>query len=167
MKIKRLISIGLAVCLTLAFSATAYASDVHSSGSSFVDTGEIRWTANNWYSSDRTTAISNWNNLDPINILPDTAWSIADVDFTDVNRSDVTWAGMTYLSYGSIQVNNFYLDQYGSNTRTNVFAHEIGHGLGIGDHTSSTYQGCLMYWRVQSVTTPQSHDIADYNALWN
>lgn len=166
MKIKRLISICLAVCLTLAFSATAYASDVHSTGNSFVDDGEIRWTANNWYSSNRDAAISNWNNLGLIGIVPDTIWSIADVDFTDVYRSDVAWAGITYYLYDSIQVNNFYLDKSDSDSRTNVFAHEIGHGLGIGDHDSSMYQGCLMYWRVQTVTTPQLHDIADYTALW-
>lgn len=164
MKVKRLVSIGLAICLTLAFSATAYAADIHSLGYSSVDNGEIRWDASNWYSSNRTTAISNWNNLDPINILPDTVWSVTDILFTDVNRSDVTWAGKYYYSSGAIQVNNYYLDQYNNDDRTNVFAHEIGHALGIGDHTNTI---CLMFESVTGITTPQSHDIADYNALWN
>lgn len=164
MKIKRLVSIGLAICLTLAFSATAYASDIHSTGNSSVDNGEIRWEADNWYSGDRTTAISNWNNLDPINILPDTIWSITDLTLTDVNRSDVTWCGMYYSLYDAIQINNYYLDQFDSNDRTNVFAHEIGHALGIGDHTDTI---CLMFDTVSGITTPQTHDIDDYNALWN
>ncbi len=35
-----------------------------------VDAGEIRWDGSNWYSSERTSAISSWNGLGTIYIGP-------------------------------------------------------------------------------------------------
>ena len=165
---KKIALIFFSILILLSVGSSVYATDVHSLGYSSVDESEIRWEASNWYSSNRTTAISNWNNLNPIDILPDTIWSVNDLTFTDVNRSDVVWAGQYYYYpylADAIQVNNYYLDGYSSDQRTMVFAHELGHALGIGDHTSSS--DILMYYSVTSITTPQSHDIADYNALWN
>jgi len=153
----------------LVLSLTAVAADVHSLGYNSVDANEIRWGGSNYYSSNRTTAIANWNSLNHINIAPDDAWHVEDLTFSDVNLSDVTWTGRythTPIGADKIEINNYYLNSDGDPERTNTFLHELGHALGIGDHDSSQYSSIAMYYVQTSITSPQSHDIVDYNNLW-
>ena len=155
--------------LLLLEGSLTFATDTHTTGHSSVDGTEIRYESDSWYSSNRDAAITNWNSLNPIDILPDTIWSITDVTIWDRYDPDVDWAGIfSWISVpDGILINNYWLDQYSSDQRTDVFAHELGHALGLGDHESSTYNQTLMYFEVNGITTPQSHDIADYNSLWN
>lgn len=63
----------------------------------------------------------------------------------------------------------------GSNAPNSIVTHELGHGLGINDHTNDRYAGDLMFipavYRVdgqigQMPTTPQNHDWRDYRDRW-
>lgn len=152
--------------LGVSFSATA--ADVHSLGYSSVDANEIRWDGSNLYSSARTSAITQWNSLNQIDIVPDDLLHVEDVHLSDVYRSDVAWVGLytNMIGTDSIQVNNYYLDNDTAAQRTNVFLHELGHALGIGDHDSPAYSSIVMYYMQTSTTAPQDHDITDYNNLW-
>jgi hypothetical protein len=159
--------VNLIIIQILAFHSIVFAADVHSIANYCVDNKEIRWDGYNWYANNRTAGISIWNALSPIDILPDTVWSICDLTFSDRNDSNVSWTGL-YSNYGvigaNININNYYLDGYSDAQRTNVFAHELGHALGIGDHTSSS--SYMMYDTVTSLTSLNAHDISDYRALW-
>ncbi len=140
-----------------------------------MDAGEIRWDGSNWYSSERTSAISSWNGLGTIYIGPDTVYTFEDLHFSDVNRSDLTWDGL-YTNYpvltDTIQVNNYYLDKYDTIVRTGVFTHELGHALSLADIYDPDYSiygpwPSVMYGytdaRPNGIT---SSDIDNYEFKW-
>lgn len=132
----------LLICLLLLgiffIPTKAFAADwvAHLLPYSSVDEGEIRWGGSNWYSSYRSSAISSWNALGSIYIGPDDAYTYEDLHFSDVYRSDLSWAGL-YTNWGAatddIQINNYHLDQYSDTWKSNVFTHEIGHALALAD----------------------------------
>lgn len=142
---------------------------------SSVDAGEIRWGGSNWYSSNRSSSISSWNGLGIINIAADTSSTYEDLHFSDVYRSDLIWAGLhTYwgAATDTIEMNNFYLDQYSSVITTTIFVHELGHALGLADieHPDYSKYGpwpSVMYFQVDGMPNGiQSSDIDNYNLKW-
>jgi len=150
-------------------SNAIFAADIHSLGVHSVDAREIRWGGTNKYSTNRSAAIAAWNALGKVSIVPDDFWHIEDPTFYDAYNPNMLIAGQwIHIGLGSdtITVNNYWLDMYSPADRTCVFAHELGHALGIGDHESGNYANTLMYYRVSGITAPQAHDQADYFALW-
>ena len=157
-----------AVALSLSFTAATPAS-AHFLGNDSVDDREIRWEDSNQYDDARKHAINAWDNstLNRINIAPDAWNTIADLEWRDSNRSDVTWDGLWKARTGAdaIYLNTRYLKNYGKTKRRGVATHELGHALGL----AHSYRGQIMVNNTPdrgSLTTPQSHDKADYHALW-
>ncbi len=157
-----------AVVLTLTFTAATPAS-AHFLGNDSVDDREIRWEDETRYDDARKHAINAWDNstLNRINIAPDAWNTITDLEWRDSNRSDVTWDGLWKARTGAdaIYLNVHYLKNYGTTKRRGVATHELGHALGL----AHSYRGQIMVNNTPdrgSLTTPQSHDKADYHTLW-
>jgi len=148
----------------LVFMFFASVAQAHFLGYDSVDNGEIRWDGSTVYSSQWNAAISTWNGLDPIDILPDTWWTYQDLTVDDVNRSDVTWTGQYTNSVGSdeIDLNRYYLDNDTSAQQQNTATHELGHSLGL----AHSFSGNVMYYAQTSQTALGSHDQSNYDYLW-
>jgi len=155
-----LLSVSLMIPAQLLMPSTASA---HFIGCDSVDGTEIRWTSNTSLTAERDYAIGQWNAVGNIDILPDTFWTASDVKFEDVARPDKTWLGAYTCS--KIQFNLSQLIFFTPNDRKSVALHELGHALRLGH----SFAGQVMNPSLQSppVLTPQSHDIADYCAIWS
>ncbi len=160
----------LVLIVLIGTGAALFAAHFSPNGPS-VDGDEIRYVDNTSYNDALSWAIAEWNDLDPIEILPDSAFTIADIDVFDVNDSSVSWAGARTVRTGTdwIRINSYYVAGYTTFKKRGVMAHEFGHALGLGDHTSGDGAGSniLMYNCCLTVNTPQAHDEDDYDDLWN
>jgi Matrixin len=141
--------------------------EAHFSGADSVDGSEIRWEDHTVFDDARVHSINTWNALGRIKILPDGRFTITDLKFKDFNFSNAGWDGIWTANPGAdtIGYNRFYFDGYNDTQRRGVAAHEMGHALGL----AHSFPGELMVDNTPqrgSITTPQSHDIADYHALW-
>ncbi len=134
-------------------------------GYSSVDEGEVRWGGSTVYTTQWNAAISTWNALNKIYIAPDTIWTYEDLTLSDVNRSDVVWAGKYgyyWIGSDSLQLNSYYLNSYSSARKQNVATHELGHSLGLNESIT----GNVMYPYVTPQTTLGNQDVSDYRYLW-
>lgn len=154
------IAIGLcALLLPLTVSA-------HFLGNDSVDGREIRWEDYTAYDDARGHAINTWNALGRVNIAPDSAGTIADLEWRDANRSDVGWDGRWVARSGAdlIELNTYFLRNYTTFKRRAVAAHEQGHSLGLAhSYSNQLMNSCST---CSGYNTPQSHDRADYFSLW-
>lgn len=130
-------------------------------------TREIRWTSTTVLTAQRDYAIAQWNALGRINIAPDTPSTVANLRFEDVARPDKTWVGLYVCRWSRIDLIQFNLSNlFGASNaaRQSTAIHELGHALRL-DHS---FLGQVMNPFLQSppLTTLQSHDRADYCALW-
>lgn len=149
----------LALLLPLSVSA-------HYLGNDSVDGREIRWEDYTAFDDARNHANSTWNALGRVNIAADSATTVADLEWRDANRSDVGWDGMWSARTGAdlIQLNAAYLNGYTTFKRRAVAAHEQGHALGLAhSYSNQLMNSCST---CSGYNTPQSHDRADYFALW-
>lgn len=129
-----------------------------------VDSGNnIHWDGGTVYISNLGDAIDTWNSKNEVNIAPDTIWVIQDIAFSDVDRSDVTWAGQYSYFFGTIKFNKHYMENYNSDRREMVAVHELGHALGL----AHSYTGNIMISTVTDQTTLGAMDHQCYNELWD
>lgn len=136
------VSCGAVVLLTAlaVFGVVApSASADHFSGEDSVDGGEIRYEDYTKYDGARTRTIDAWNALGSINICPDDAWHICDLEVDDVDRPDNPAYGWWYGRDGAdaLKMNTATLDPITPDSKRtdyirHVMAHEFGHSLGIG-----------------------------------
>lgn len=157
----------VAVMLTVGATPPALA---HFSGSDSVDGSQIRWcsTALESASEDaRSYATSAWNALGRISIRADGVTTVCDVDWQDAYQPSSTWDGKWFARTGTdaIVLNTYFTAGYGIARRRGVATHGLGHGLGLGH----SYSGNVMVANTPArgtINTPQTHDRADYYALW-
>lgn len=149
------------VALVLPLTASA-----HFLGNDSVDGREIRWEDYTAYDDARNWAINQWDALGRVNIAPDAWNTVTDLEWRDANRSDVTWDGRWIPRTGAdaIELNSYYLRNYSDFKRRAVAAHEQGHSLGLAhSYSNQLMNSCST---CSGYNTPQSHDRADYYALW-
>ena len=133
------------------------------------DKREMTWISTTIFDAERANAIAQWNAVGaiPINIKPNgNSGEVADVWFRDVTRYDLNWTGAyTCRPFGAvdyIKFNRAFMDGNTDPQQRMVAMHELGHALGLGH----SFTGQVMQPAVSSVTTLQSHDIADYCTKW-
>jgi len=165
----------LALCGAWASSALAGS---HFMGDDSVDSGEIRYEDVTTYDGARTNAISVWNALGSIDILPDDAGHICDLEIRDVNSPSYTWQGhwRTRVGADELRMNTYRLNlvtpsSERSETIRKVMAHEFGHALGLGQHEDiSWHYTSLMFHQTcndcNHIQSPLAHDRTDYYTLW-
>ncbi|MEU7028865.1 hypothetical protein AB0A60_19515 [Streptomyces sp. NPDC046275] len=140
-------------------------------GNSAVDEGEIRWTEATKFDDLRKHAITEWNRLRTINIAPDSATTVNDLEFRDYSAND--GRGGYYERHGAtaatdyIYLNKHLLDGYYKNEprmRQNIVVHELGHALGLC-HKADTVDSALRK-DVSTRHVPTAVDQANYKRLW-
>ncbi len=152
--------------LSVAFMLLTSVAQAHFSGTTSVDSDEIRWGGSTTYSTAWNAGVSTWNGLNPIDILPDTWWTFEDLTISDINNSNKLWSGhYTHHSVlaDTLQFNIYRLSSASASEKQNTVTHELGHTLGL----AHSYSGNVMYWLQTEQTSLGTHDVDDYNELWD
>lgn len=133
-----------------------------------VDDGEIRYEDYTQWDDSRTWAISHWNALNSIDILADSASTIADLEIRDYSASDGL-CGVASARTGAdlVKLNSSYYGGATVNQRRACTGHEFGHTLGLEhSYVTQLMDSCPVCSNPSAYTWPQSHDIQDYRILW-
>ncbi|MEU8884288.1 hypothetical protein [Streptomyces hydrogenans] len=141
-------------------------------GFSAVDDSEIRWTEASRYDSLRLHAIAEWNRFRKIDIAPDSAITVNDLEFRDYYNKNDRAAGK-YERHGNtaqtdfILLNRYWVDEVFKDRddyRKNVIIHELGHALGLC-HKADRVNSAL-HMATNSKSAPTAVDKANYMQLW-
>lgn len=138
----------------------------HFNGSDAVDGDEIRYGDRTRYDTALTHSRLEWNDLGHINIAPDTAWTIEDLDVRDYSDND----GRCGYYLPSAGASDIYMNTSssidGNATKQKAcMIHEFGHALGLAhSYRDQVMDSCPVCSTMK--LSPQSHDIDDYNSLW-
>lgn len=125
------------------------------------------------YSTEWSNAISVWNALWAIDILPDTVSTVQDLHVKDVYITNVTWSWyMDMPSVGSDQLslNKYYMDgnnstvwAFTSANKQHTISHELGHALWLAHHNISSN---MLQSGKRSRITVWSQDVSSYGTKW-
>ena len=172
-----------ALTLLVISSASAPTAQAHRLDADSVDCTvpfdcEIRWEDHTRLDSARRFAIAQWNRLGRVDIVPDSAATIADLKFIDFKDCDVQWeafwsprAGADVIGFNPC---NITYDKFRSPPDPRAVAvHEVGHALRLAHPTGRRVSA---YWARRSIMyhcarcTPTSsyraHDVGDYRRMW-
>lgn len=173
---------GIATGALLLMASPAVAE--HFNGSDAVDGGTIHYVDYTKYDDSIRHSRNAWHAVGSIRIEPDSWSTVNDLTISDVDRSDVTWAGLYIPNSGANEMwlNEHYLGNedfsepnsgYDRAEEHALVAHEFGHALGLGDHEMSKWDNSsLMYacprcfQNNTGESTPRPHDEYDYGQLW-
>lgn len=132
------------ITMLIMSSISVASADVYVLGYSAVDDGEIRYGGSTQYTTAQDHSFDLWNDLDEVDILPDTTWTIEDLNYGDYYDEDDEIVG--YYQYyplirDEIRFNEYYFDSYTSSCKKMAASHELGHALGL-DHSNSNNIMC-------------------------
>lgn len=134
-----------------------------------VDGREIRYENYTQYSDSLYWARDRWNYLGSVNIAPDIASTITDLEVRDYNNSADGLCGKSMYQVGAdlMFLNIHAYSGYSTDRRRACTLHEFGHTLGL-DHSyvSQVMDSCPVCTNPNYFVSPQGHDQSDYHALW-
>ncbi|MEU7581490.1 hypothetical protein AB0B50_28245 [Streptomyces sp. NPDC041068] len=149
-----------------------------SRGRSSVDSGEIAWEDESKYDDARRHAHRVWSarGLDRVTFPADDATRIADLEWSDVDRTDGAWHKTLGYWDGRegtdvLLMNDALLARgkyYGTTRfRRAIAAHELGHALGFC-HKHPSWYATLMAPKVEDMNDgrPSARDRRNYHRLW-
>jgi len=168
-----------AVALCVTSSASAPPAEAHGLGNDSVDCTvpfdcEIRWEDQTRYDGARRFAIGQWNRLGRVDIVPDSAATIADLEFVDYKDCDARWDAFwsprgvsDTIGFNPCSITSH---KYSHRPDPNAVAvHEVGHALRLA-HPSGRYwqRRSIMYAcaRCTPTSTYHAHDVNDYRRTW-
>ncbi|MBT2449220.1 hypothetical protein J7F03_19395 [Streptomyces sp. ISL-43] len=142
---------------------------------SSVDEDEIRYSDSTKYDDAIKYAIKAWQySGSKIKILPDTGTTVNDLEFADYSDTKSTAAGYwqrrpQVAATDYIRFNKAKMDNYDTQKKREVAAHELGHALGLCHKSGSKPNPVtsLMWPEVHSLfADPTDVDKANYKKLW-
>lgn len=156
-------TLGCLVTLQLGVAAA------HFLGEDSVDGREIRYQDNTTWDDSRTQAESRWEALPGgVNILPDSATTINDLDIGNYSANDGLcgfWDGK--VGEDVLRLNNSYYNGASTTNRRACTLHEFGHAHGLAhSYNDQVMDDCPVSACGSVYTAPQSHDRSDYASLW-
>jgi hypothetical protein len=171
-------ALGAALALASSVVSSAAAHDLRNDSVDCTGSAcQIRWEDHTRYDDARRFAIGQWNRLGRVDILPDSALTVADLEWVDFNECDVKWEAFWSTRFGA--------DVIGFNpctiTRQRTFppdpravaVHELGHALRLAHPSGECFSRhwmnhSIMYLcaRCTPTSTYHHHDIGDYRAMW-
>lgn len=167
----------LTVALCLLITSFSYA---HTLGGKWATNVGWWYDSSDSYYSTFQSAASNWNNAaNNITWYQTTMTSAVVIPRADFYGA-TGWDGYGYsgpdmysgtYTYGDVQINRTYTDEYEPNRKVGVATHEYGHILGLA-HTNTTSYPSIMYnsagyaYATWGIYYPVSHDITDINNLY-
>jgi hypothetical protein len=96
---------------------------------------QVRWEDQTRYDDARRFAIGQWNRLGKVDIVPDSAVTVADLEFIDFNECGVTWdafwssrIGVDVIAFNPCSIRRTRL--YPPDPRA-VAVHELGHARAL------------------------------------
>ena len=127
-----------------------------------VDGGKhLDWDGNTNFMVQFQTAVKKWNGYKPGVIRKDNWKIVEDVSISDYYSEDSSVSKV--LSSGKIKFNQFYMDCYNNDKKTNVCLFAIGTALGLG---KTAYFQDVMYRYANCITNLSSHDKESYDAAY-
>lgn len=140
---------------------------------SSVDDWEIRWGGLTKYNTEWEQAISVWNSLWAVDILPDTINTIQDLHVKDVYLTSVGWAwymDMPSVWSDQLSLNKYYMDgnnsavwTFTSANKQHTISHELGHALWLRHHNFSSN---MLQSGKKTRITVWSQDMSSYQTKW-
>lgn len=132
-----------------------------------VNNGSLIYHNKSKYGSAVTHADNTWSALGKVNVAPAPNTLTYDLRWEDYTNSTDGLCGFESNSTASyIKLNTVYMDPADDWHEKSCAAHELGHGLGIGDHGTGYESNALMYGHVGRFKDPMQHDKNDYFARW-
>lgn len=153
----------------LALSASAGSAAAHFLGNDSVDGNEIRYEDGSKWDNAHSVGMAGWENLSGgVNIAPDSATTVADLELGDYNSNDGRcgyWQGRTGADL--LRLNDSYYNGATDWNRRACALHEWGHAHGL-DHSfdDQAMDDCPVSACGTSYNVPQAHDREDYFQLW-
>ena len=127
-----------------------------------VDSGKhLDWDGNTNFMVQFQAAVKKWNAHKPGVIRKDSWKIVEDVSISDYFSEDSTAAKV--LTSGKIKFNQYYMDYYSDETKTNVCLGAIGIALGLGLTSNSRD---VMYKSANRITDLSKNDKDSYNAAY-
>jgi hypothetical protein len=135
---------------------------------------EIRWEDYSRYDGSREFGIGQWDRLGRVDIVPDSPLTVADLEFIDYRKCDVTWdafwtrrGGADAIGFNPCNITSRKFSH--APDPKAVAVHEIGHALRLAHSQGSRWRlHSIMYCcpRCGPTSRPHAHDVSDYRAIW-
>ncbi|MFB6722531.1 hypothetical protein ACFCV3_20305 [Kribbella sp. NPDC056345] len=134
-----------------------------------MDGTEIRYEDYTKWDDARSAGEARWEELPGgVNIAPDTAGSVTDLEIRDYNANDGLcgfWDGRSGADV--LKLNDHFYNGYGTIDRRACALHEWGHAHGL-DHSydDQAMDDCPVSSCGSVYNEPRPHDRSDYDHLW-